>query len=346
MFKPLKEIAFRSLSGLRDWKNSPWRTARLLILCYHGVSIDDEHLWNPQLYISPATLRRRMGILRDQGYAVLPLAEALSLLRQGALEKPSVAITFDDGPHDFYTNALPILQEHGFPATVYLTTYYAYKNLPVFDPMVSYLLWKARRSGIDLQEFTGQSAGFNLEKSGAVDAAADYLRKFATDKGLSGEAKHDLLARIAEAGGVDFNAILKRRILHIMSPDEVTSAARAGIDVQLHTHRHRAPADRELFSAEIEENRRLIHDLTGNLPQHFCYPSGVFQPHFFPWLRELSVCSATTCLAGLATRQTDPMLLPRFCDTSCATDSEFEGWLSGVKSLLASSRAAIRGSPE
>jgi hypothetical protein len=44
-----------------------WRRNRLLILCYHGVSIDDEHEWNPALYISQADFVRRLTMLEETG---------------------------------------------------------------------------------------------------------------------------------------------------------------------------------------------------------------------------------------------------------------------------------------
>ena len=51
--------------------------------------------------------------------------------------------------------------------------------------------------------------------------------------------------------------------------------ARAGIDFQLHTHRHRTPLDRDRFVGEIRENRAVVEEMTGsNERVHFCYPSG------------------------------------------------------------------------
>lgn len=53
-----------------------------------------------------------------------------------------------------------------------------------------------------------------------------------------------------------------------------------------------------------------------------------------PLLNELGVESATTCDAGLATRETSPFLLPRHIDTTSQAGAEFEGWLSGVSQFL------------
>src|SRR6266481_3475420 len=124
--------------------DSHWRRDRLLILCYHGTSLEDEHLWRPGLYMRPELLEQRLEILKRGGYAVLPLGEGLQRLEGGTLPDRSVAITFDDGTHDFYKAAYPVLRAFGFPVTVYQTTYYTDYQRPIFNLITSYLLWKRR----------------------------------------------------------------------------------------------------------------------------------------------------------------------------------------------------------
>src|SRR5207245_2436237 len=66
-------------------RDSEWRQRRLLILCYHGISQQDEHLWRPALYLEPKTLEQRLKMLKDGGYAVLPFGEAVHRLYENDL---------------------------------------------------------------------------------------------------------------------------------------------------------------------------------------------------------------------------------------------------------------------
>ncbi len=337
MLKRAKQLGLHTLKSVGAFGlalDSRWRRNRLLILAYHGISQDDEHLWNPSLYMSPETLRGRMELLDASGCTVLPLGEAVARLYAGDLPPRSVAITFDDGAYDFSTEAWPIAREFGFPVTLYLTTYYSYFNRPVFDVICSYLLWKGRWSTVDAADFTGRAGVLDLGTEESRIATATEIRTYVLAEGMSAREKDDLAAKLAGRLGVDYDAILERRLLHLLNPEEVARLASEGVDVQLHSHRHRAPLDRDLFVSEVEENRSGIEPLTNTRTEHFCYPSGVTDTRFLPWLEEAGVRSATTCDPGFAGRDAHPLLLPRLVDTMALSPIEFEGWLTGVSTFL------------
>ena len=325
--------AVGALSLIRD---SRWRQQRLMILCYHGVSTDDEHEWSPTLYISQDQLRRRLRVLKDGGYTILPLSEATRRLHDGTLPPRSVALTFDDGAVDFERRALPVLREFNMPATVYLTTYYCKKRLPVFNTMVRYVFWKGRGSAADLAPLVGSAEPLLCNTAAARARTFTTVAEYARVHELSADDKDALLARIAQSLGVDYADLTSRQILQLMTPETVRNLPRDLVDVQLHTHRHRTPRDRALFQREIRDNAAVIHELRGAdvMLEQFCYPSGEYFGEFFTWLRECGVTYATTCVPDIATRDDDPMLLPRLVDTMQQSDLTFEGWITGFAALL------------
>lgn len=321
------------VSRVRD---SQWRRDRLLILCYHGVSLADEHEWS-DLHVSEEHLRRRFETLRRGNFRVLPLAEALERLYAGTLPPRSVALTFDDGLYDFAARAYPLLREYGFHATLYVTTFYCLHRAPVFDVVCSYLLWKGRGKRIRVGSLLADSPAIVVPTDAAERRALLLrIRAHASEIGFSAEEKNELARALSADVGVDWDELVAGRLLQLMTPDEVASLSREHVDVQLHTHRHRTPRDRALFERELDDNRAALADM-GWSPkerQHFCYPSGDYDQRFFPWLREKAVVSATTCTPRIATRACDPLLLPRVIDTMAMTDVEFHGWLSGISDLL------------
>lgn len=318
--------------GLTSWAlHSRWRQERLLILCYHGISLEDEHEWNPSLYVAPALFRQRMDALHRMGCAVLGLGEALERLYSGRLPKKAVAITFDDGSYDFYRSAHPILREYGFPATVYLTTYYASYNRPVFDVVLSYLLWKGRNQALEWPELLERAAWLDERGRRAVQLR---IRSRAQREGLSAKEKDGLLESLAGKLGVDYQGLCSKRMLHLMTLEEARELAEEGVDIQLHTHRHRLWRQRDLFTQEIEDNRRSISTISGKPLVHFCYPCGLHWPEVAEFLGACGIESATTCQPGLADRRTNRFFLPRFLDSSNVTVAEFMAWVSGLASFL------------
>jgi peptidoglycan/xylan/chitin deacetylase (PgdA/CDA1 family) len=337
MLKDMKLITLRVLANTgmsRALSDSRWRKDRLLILGYHGISQDDEHLWNPALYVTPQQFRVQLATIRQHGFTVLGLDEAVARLYSGKLPERALSITFDDGNVDFYRQAYPILREHGYPVALYLTTYYCFNNKPVFPPALAYILWKSRLPRAPYPRMLDAAEMMELETPAGRDRACQRIVTFAEREKLSAADKHELLADVAASVGYPFETLLSRRLHHLMNPEEVAEVAADGVDVQMHAHRHRRPLDRDDYRREIRENRAAIEAITGRRPVHFCYPVGHTHPWFLPWLAEEGVASATTCNVGLAGPHSNPLLLPRVICTARLTPLEFSAWLAGAAALL------------
>jgi peptidoglycan/xylan/chitin deacetylase (PgdA/CDA1 family) len=313
---------------------SGWRRERLLILCYHGISLADEHEWKGDLYVSPAQFERQMALVQRNECTVLPLGEALQRLYSRDLPERAVVLTFDDGYYDFLARAWPVLRRFGFPATVYLTTGRVDHNFPVINPFISYLLWKGRKRTLDTTGLTGLGDQYPLADAAQRQALLTRIGHVIAEQGLTAPQKDRLARDIAERLALDYQELLATRLLRLMRPEEVGGLSRQGADIQLHTHHHRTPEDAALFVSDVRHNRERIEAMTGRRPEHLCYPSGVYRPSYMPELRREGIVSATTCDPGMAAPAADPLLLPRFVGTTNVTDIEFEAWLTGVASCL------------
>lgn len=338
MFVHVKRSLLHASKGLgisRLIGNSAWRRHRLLVLCYHGVSLQDEHEWNPFLYVSPQTFEARLQLLRDLNCHVLPLKEATSRLYRGDLPERAVALTFDDGYFDYRARAYPLLSAYGYPSTVYLTTKRVEHNRPIVGLLLSYVLWKRRGAVLDGRGVPGLG-----EPALATGTAAERLRiterveAAGRAQRLSPVQKDDVVGEIASRLAADYDSLATARLLTLMNPDEVSDMAARGVDFQLHTHCHRTPEDPEQFAAEIRINGERIESMTGKRPSHFCYPSGVYRASYLPVLQAAGVVSATTCERGLATAATHPLLMPRVVDTDLTSEVEVSGWIFGAAAWL------------
>src|SRR5438034_1211845 len=231
MLKKFKQATLKSLksAGVSTLvHNSRWRRQRLLILAYHGISLNDEHLWNHTQYMSPEVFRTRLEQLKKSRCNILPLDEAIKRLYADELPERAVAITFDDGTFDFYQKAFPLLEEFDAPVTLYLTTFYSHYNRPVFDLMCSYLLWKGQNVILDMKEITGEDLKIDLRRRDTQETARVAMLAFARDRKLSAEEKDALATNLAAGLKVDYEALLDQRIMQNLTPAEVSRLAANG----------------------------------------------------------------------------------------------------------------------
>ena len=85
---------------------------RSAILTYHSLDDSGSVISTP-----PSQFQRQMEFLAASGIPVLPLDQVLTC-------PGSVAITFDDGFRNILDHAVPALERHRFPATVFVVSDY------------------------------------------------------------------------------------------------------------------------------------------------------------------------------------------------------------------------------
>jgi peptidoglycan/xylan/chitin deacetylase (PgdA/CDA1 family) len=89
----------------------------LRILFYHRVSTDAD-----ELAVHPQRFREQMHFLASADYRVVDVLEVAELLDGGDVPPRTVGLNFDDAYLDVAKHALPVLEELGFRATVFVAT--------------------------------------------------------------------------------------------------------------------------------------------------------------------------------------------------------------------------------
>lgn len=306
---------------------------RLLILCFHGFELDDESRFRPKLFMRAEVFRDRLETINRHGFRVLTLSDAVERLENGTLPNNSVVITIDDGFASTFKKAAPLLKQFQMPATLYQTTYYVNKPA-IFRLVVQYMFWKTTIEMLDTRGLPwGSSAGISIASACNRDKVCWEIIDFGENE-CNEQERQEICQRLGHMLGVDYGQIVRSRALSLLTSEELKALPAIGIDVQLHTHRHRLPDDETQARREIEDNRKFLSQFVREPLVHLCYPSGIWNPSQFPLLKTEGIVSATTCQDGFNIAATNRLALNRFLDEDGLSSIEFEGRLCGFHELL------------
>ncbi len=156
---------------------------QISILTYH--SLDDS---GSVVSTSPGIFQAQMRHLSESNFNVISFGEVVAHINEGRpLSAKTVAITFDDGYENVYTEAFPVLQQYGFTATVFLIADYCGKyndwpsNMPSIErsPLLSWReVREMRKHGIEF----GAHTLTHPDLTRLNESQADYEIKHSKDK--------------------------------------------------------------------------------------------------------------------------------------------------------------------
>lgn len=245
--------------------------------------------------------------LVSSNFNVLPLTEAVSLLRSSKLPVGSLCITFDDGYADNAEVALPILQRFGLTATFFIATDYLDGGRMWNDTVIEAV--RCMPSGpLDLSDLSlGQYQLDSWE-----DRESCFQSIIARIKHLSQDKRKLLTEQLADRAP----KLLPDNLM--MTTDQVCELSRAGMEIGGHTVTHPilATLNRGQAKHEILDGKERLEKIIGKQLRLFAYPNGKpgkdYLPGHVELVRELGFEGAVSTQWGVSSSSTDLYQLRRF----------------------------------
>ncbi|SRR6266446_775721 len=96
---------------------------KIPILMYHSISCSSNPRFQ-QFTVPPLVFAEQMAYLYNHQYTPITVTQLIQTRSRNTFVLPErpVVLTFDDGFADFFTAALPVLQQYRFAATLYVAT--------------------------------------------------------------------------------------------------------------------------------------------------------------------------------------------------------------------------------
>jgi len=297
-----------------------------VVLLYHRVADEaDDPL---ELAVSRQHFDEHMAVVRRVGRPC-SLAAMVAGARAGRVPRRSMAVTFDDGYADVATNAAPILERHGIPATAYLTAaMIGTDECFWWDRLASAVLDPPRLPDALELVVGGRAHQWHVTDHDEADrwehsrrwllqALQAVLRPLRTGESVA------LVAQVERWAGRTPAPPGARRTL---TEAEVRDLADGGlVDIGAHTmtHPQLSAIDPDEQADEIVRSKQRLEAMVGRPVTTFAYPYGDradYDAGSVRCVREAGFTSACANVVGRVSRRSDPFALPRVHVSDCDGD--------------------------
>lgn len=255
--------------------NPPSETGDYTVLLYHGVHADgiDLGLRNSSgKHVARAVFAEQMECLKEVRPVVSMRQIADAHLGRAELPNGAVAVTFDDGFRNNLTQALPILEVFGIPATLYVATGYIDTGRFIWTDQLEAAFLQSDADFIDLN--VGNET-FRYSLANDDEQIFAYNDTRLRCKHFSNEKKDEVVNAIVErlAGNLGPEDPLSA----FMTWDELRRMnASPLVDIGAHTVDHIALArvPHEDMTSQIDRSVSKLSDELSEPCTLFSYPEG------------------------------------------------------------------------
>jgi len=324
--------------GLVGWKLKLIPSNYFVVLMYHRIIPLNDAGEGVQsgMYVQPKTFENHIRFLKNS-FSFVPLSEIASIIEEKSCnsnEKPICVITFDDGWHDFYINAYPIMKAHKVPATVFLPTGFIGTNDWLWTDRVGYL-FSNKGNSASLQKYNRASVNAIVNQLEKLKGPQESRLEEAIEilKGYRDDEINEILLELSERWDLDQNPPGRG----FLNWEEVREMAQSGlVTFGSHTVAHKiltTLADQEIRDELIESRKRLIAEQVVDpsfIP--FCYPNGNHNYRIACMVKDTGYDLAVTTKKGWNNPESDPFTLRRIGihQDMTSTDAMFYCKIAGI----------------
>jgi peptidoglycan/xylan/chitin deacetylase (PgdA/CDA1 family) len=272
---------------------APWTRGLGAILMFHHVRpyVPRDFEPNRILEITPEFLDEVLTHVTARGYDIIPLGEVPERLRNP--RGRFVALTFDDGYRDTLVHALPVLQKHAAPFTIFVTTGFADRTAPLW--------WSDLEEALDLLDEVGFD-GRVLPLETPDEKQAAFARIIAGLRRRSWPTFGAAIAAIAKEAGVNAMERVDRFCLNWLELQALDRLDLCTVAAHTETHPLLALQEPAYAADEIAGSKARIEQMLGRPVHHFAYPvgdPGAAGPREFALVAEAGFATAVTTRPGV-----------------------------------------------
>jgi peptidoglycan/xylan/chitin deacetylase (PgdA/CDA1 family) len=299
---------------------------RALILNFHRFSEDG------QRDVGRLPIRRFAEYIEylTQHYRVVSLSDMVEELQRGLLRPYTTAVTVDDGYHEAFSLAAPVLLRYGVPATFFVVSDFIDGRLWLWTNRLRFVFKRAPLSPVAFRH-RGSNHLLKIRDEGERRRSEDQWVQYA--KSLPVAEQEELIGALADACGIE---------MPIAPPDEyrpmtwgqLRALAAQGFDVGAHTRTHAILSrigPTELHD-EIKGCKEQLEQSLGFPIRHFAYPNGKredYTPQIVEEVSKAGYLSAVTTVPGWNTPSASRFELYRV-DGGAKDLAQFAQSVSGV----------------
>jgi len=322
---------------------------RPIVLAFHGVTAEKPgHLCNYQgKHLHLPIFTRLMEYLAKR-YNPVPLGSVVDWLEKDVhLPERAVAVTFDDGYRNVLTNAAPVLERLGIPATLFVVTDFVYNKQMLWPDRLISALSLTQKESLRVETKTGAKEMSLGSQSKRIDADR-CLRSRA--KALPDLERVNMLDAVIGQCGVEESRLAGAWPDHEpLEPEELRQLPAMGIEVGSHTCSHgivsHYPPEQQ--RRELDRSRSAIEETLGKPCAEFSYPNGAVGD-FDAGTRNQVIAAGYRCAVTTVQQRVqagvDRYEIPRYILTHNDIGvNEFGAGVSGYQSFLKNTRDQVTG---